>query len=219
MDIFQKIKKTVNEPKIYAVLLNSAQGQILHLGVHFTLEEAYTEARKKLEEVAMLVPGESVELKLWNGMEVRQAIANFMDPNILNEVFKANATTAVKGRKKNILSQFQPIEVTPELLSSILEANNTPPLKADFQEAMINGHTHVVKDQAPAEEPSLESQVRTWKIIKNEIMKRLIEGDDLMAAEAQKATLGINAYKYVIGKIQENRMKPSIIRELKKKKK
>ena len=44
MDIISNLKREIMEPKVFAVMVRSENAQALYLGVHFSLEEAYSSA-------------------------------------------------------------------------------------------------------------------------------------------------------------------------------
>jgi hypothetical protein len=82
MDIFTHLKRMVAEPKVYALTVESSQGQVLYLGVHFSLEEAHVAARDQLESFApFALKGDTVSIDLWNIMPARQVIAQLIDPS------------------------------------------------------------------------------------------------------------------------------------------
>ena len=59
-----------NEPKIYALLVGSIHGEILHIGVHFSLDEAYAAAKVKISTLGAHRPQDSVNLELWNTLDI-----------------------------------------------------------------------------------------------------------------------------------------------------
>lgn len=81
LDILTKLKKTVLEQRIYALLIKSSRGQVLHLGMHFSLDEAYLLARKRMEDLTPIIPGESVDIELWNSLSIRDIIVQSVDPS------------------------------------------------------------------------------------------------------------------------------------------
>jgi hypothetical protein len=86
MDILKNIKKEVLEPKIYAILVHSMRGQVLHLGIHFTLDEAYGDACKQLETISPHRPGEAKDMDMWNTIPIRQVIAGIVDENKIGDL-------------------------------------------------------------------------------------------------------------------------------------
>lgn len=74
------IRKSTTESKIFALVVSSKYGQILHVGVHFNLEDAYVNARKKLESIAAHNPSDSIDIGLWDSVPARRIIDAFIDP-------------------------------------------------------------------------------------------------------------------------------------------
>jgi len=77
MDIISNLKREIMEPKVFAVMVRSENAQALYLGVHFSLEEAYSSAVKTLPGWK---PGDNTDIDLWNSMPARLALAYLMDP-------------------------------------------------------------------------------------------------------------------------------------------
>lgn len=81
LDIFSQLKKSVLEPKVYTVLVSSTHGVVLYMGIHFTLDEAYTAARIQIESLAKHESGESVDIDMWNSVSVRDIVSKIVDPS------------------------------------------------------------------------------------------------------------------------------------------
>lgn len=73
------IKKSTSESKLFAMIVTSKFGQILYMGTHFSLDEAYSSARRKIESIAPHNPNDSVDIGLWNSMPARALIESFVD--------------------------------------------------------------------------------------------------------------------------------------------
>jgi hypothetical protein len=71
-----------NEPKIYALLVGSIHGQILHLGIHLSLDEAYAAAKVKMSALGAHRPQDSVNLELWNTLDLSFLFDGVKPPEI-----------------------------------------------------------------------------------------------------------------------------------------
>ena len=71
---FPKIKKMLSEPKVYALLVRARSGELLHIGVHFSLEEAYSVASKRMEILHGFDPEEPVDIDLWNSVPASEIV-------------------------------------------------------------------------------------------------------------------------------------------------
>jgi hypothetical protein len=74
------------EPKVFALLVKFSQGQLLYVGVHYALEEAFTAALHRLEDLPQFTPGEDVDIDLWNSMTARETIENILLPPGVSEM-------------------------------------------------------------------------------------------------------------------------------------
>ena len=72
MDIISNLKREIMEPKVFAVMVRSENAQALYLGVHFSLEEAYSSAVKTLPGWK---PGDNTDIDLWNSMPAKLAVS------------------------------------------------------------------------------------------------------------------------------------------------
>lgn len=188
MDI--SLKRAVLEPKIFALMVESARGQVLHLGVYFSLEEAYAAARQRMEILSPLALGEAADIDLWNSMSARQVIAQLMDPAKANELIQAlpegtpkepvdnsiGGPTFVVGGGSGDISKF------PELLQKLLKKPGAV---------------------APLVNSTIREQVQDIKTKRNELMKMLIRDGDISRVEELKSVLGSNSYRYVLKAIEK----------------
>jgi hypothetical protein len=189
MDI--SLKRAVLEPKIYALMVESARGQVLHLGVHFSLEEAYAAARQKMDVLAPPMQGEAIDIDLWNSMSARQVIAQLMDPAKANELIQSTLPEgtskepvdhAIIGPTFVVGNASGGIDKLPEMLKKLLE-----------------------KPEAvrPLVKTTIGEQVKDIKSKRNELMKRLIRDGDTARVEELKSVLGANSYRYVLKAIEK----------------
>lgn len=194
------MKKTVLEPKVYALILKSKCGQSLHVGVHFTLEEAYGAARRRIEKLPGYKDGDAVDIDLWNTMPGRQAIVELMDPTHLSAVhLEVNANQEIpfdlKGNPQEALADM------PEAVRNLLEGVMAGP--ETFMETIMAG----------AEEDTIEDCVNDMKLVKNDLMKKLIAEANIEQADKLKGLLGSNSYRYVMSEIKKKKVLPLLSHE------
>ena len=189
MDIFTKLKRTVTEPKIYAVMVESARGQVLHLGVHFSLEEAYSAARQRMEVLAPHSQGEAMDIDLWNTIPARQAIAQLMDPSWANELVKLP-----EGAPENpVDSHLAPVN------QGQIVAGNFPPML----QKLLERPGAVQPIATPTTIPTISDHIKDIKTKKNELMKKLIDDGSISQVEKLKSLLGPYSRRYVLRAIEK----------------
>lgn len=67
------------EPQIFAMVVSSKMGQRLHIGVHFSLEDAYAVARTEMEALGQHKPGDAVDIQLWNMVPAHDVLNKMID--------------------------------------------------------------------------------------------------------------------------------------------
>lgn len=190
MDI--PIKKAVSEPKVFALMVESARGQVLHLGVHFSLEEAYAAARQRMDTLSPTFQGEAIDIDLWNSMSARQVIAQLMDPSKVSglvqealpegtpgEPMDTNIITGptfIVGDSRGDISKF------PEMLQKLLKKPGAV---------------------RPLVHATVGEQVQDIKSKRNELMKKLISDGDVAQVEKLKSVLGSYSHRYVLKQIEK----------------
>lgn len=198
LDILSKIKRMVLEPKIYALLVTSNRGQVIHLGVHFSLEEAYSAARQRMEMLTPHKPGEAMDIELWNMMPARQVIAQITDP------MKISAIETPEGTPKTPTDN----NVAPAQGAVVIEGyGKLPPILEALMNS-ANPEPEPVKQQngeQPLVAPTLTDHIQDVKESRNDLMKKLIEDGDLSAVEKVKSLLGSHSRRYVIKAIEERK--------------
>lgn len=195
MDILSNIKKNVLEPKVYALMLKSASGQTLHIGVHFSLEEAFSVGVKRMEALVTHHPGEAVDIDLWNCIPARQLIAQMIEPSKVDEVFNVP-----QGEPSLIFPEEDTIFIknlgdVPSILAAIV----------DSQSPKFSPAQREVKRETLPPVPTVSECVQDLKVSKNNLMKMLIKSGDIDEVEKVKDLLGSNSRKYVINKIVEEK--------------
>lgn len=185
--MLSKVKKMVSEPKVYALMVESAHGQVLHLGVHFTLEEAYSTARRKMESLSSHTPGEAMDIDLWSMIPARQLIAQLLDPSSFNENSPKSDSETVKETSAFSEQDEEGINQLPESLKKILLSG--PNNKKLPVNSTMKDHIQEVKEK------------------KNRLMKKLIVEGDVEQVEKLKDLLGPNSRKYVLQAIKRRNLK------------
>ena len=177
-DILSKIKRQVLEPKIFTLLVSSAHGQVLHLGVHFSLEEAYAAARKRMELLSPHTQEEAIEMQLWNSMPARQAIAHIIDPSKAEALFNPEHTQTI----------------TPFASGVFVGNGKLPPLLEDLMKAA----KPLIKNSLNDQPTTVIDHIQELKNSKNNLMKKLIEDGDENQVERAKWLLGAYSKRYVL---------------------
>jgi hypothetical protein len=182
MDI-SKLKKITIEPKLYSLLVKSDRGHALHMGVYFSLEEAYAGARKKMESLMGHRPDEGVDIDLWNSMEARDVISMVMENKTPSEDSKWGETESVTSGAFEILNADADIsdavlEELPEIIKSILDKK--PKNKEQSKES--------VKEEPVS--TTVNEEAGKMKQSKNKLMKKLIQEENTDAVERVRPLLG-----------------------------
>jgi hypothetical protein len=181
MDILN-LKKMILEPKVYTMIVHSARGQILHLGVHFTLEEAYSAACKRMEILAPHKYGEAIDIDMWNSMPVRQVIAEIIAPNNIGEPIMTQGDERTQG--------------------AILEDTVIPLIQSILDQA-IPGALPKTEEMPPKVEATLDEKIYELKKTKNKLMKQLILDGNIEQVEKLKNLLDTNSRRYVLEQIKD----------------
>lgn len=101
-DILQNIKKLFLEPQIYAVVLESKGGIVLHLGVHYSLDEA---VRAATPAVNMVTPsGEVPRINLWSSIQGRDLIRSIVSMESAPVIAQAATTNPIPEKPKEPIS-------------------------------------------------------------------------------------------------------------------
>ncbi len=83
LNLFEKINKSVLEPNIYALVVKTPEREVLHIGVHFSLDEAYETACRNISRRMTKEKKESTEfiMEMWDSMSARDVVIKMSDPN------------------------------------------------------------------------------------------------------------------------------------------
>lgn len=180
------------EPKVYAVSIKSTRGTVLHMGVHFSLEEAYSAARKRMELLTPHKPGEAMDIDLWNCFSVRDVIVQSFDPNRLVPDPR-NVPLDPPNPMQGLGPVFIPDEGMPDLLKAILGVGDIELVDAPISVNMpASGAIHSVQDF-----------VDEVKASKNDLLNKLIETGDTSQVDKLGKFLTANEKKLVLKKIAE----------------
>ncbi|MFA5752868.1 MAG: hypothetical protein WC910_07365 [Bacteroidales bacterium] len=105
LNIFEKINKSVLEPNLYALVVKTPEREVLHIGVHFSLDEAYEAACQNISRHMTKEQRESTEItmEMWESMTARNVVIKMSDPNkiaIDEPVPVINDQPAVPGEQR-----------------------------------------------------------------------------------------------------------------------
>lgn len=190
-EFLEKLNRMIMEPKVYALLVKSTRGQVLHMGVHFSLEEAYAAARVRMQTLAPHQVGEAMDIDLWNCMTVRECLIQFFDPN---KVIPDPAT----------ISADPPNPMTPKI---IIGSGPMPPEVFQALLDAVGGSrtrgTPPVSDAEAQTAPTIQDHVTEVKEAKNDLLQKLVETGD--SSEVDKLGRVLTSYerKYVLKKIAD----------------
>ena len=185
----------VLEPKVYALLVTSNRGQVMHLGVHFSLEEAYSAARQRMEMLTPHKPGEAMDIELWNTMTARQVIAQISDPMHISASDLPKGTPNTPVDNNTIPAQgavvIEGFGTLPPILQALMDSSSPFP-----QKKQENG-------EQPPVAPTLKDHIQDVRESKNDLMKKLIEDGDIAAVEKVRDLLGAHSRRYVLKAIEK----------------
>lgn len=94
----QELKIKSVEPKIFSLVLRHDRGSYLHTNIHYSLEEAYRDARFEMEQAEPTIIGTNVALDMWNTMSVSQIKNGLFGP----QVVRATEAPVVKPTLPNV---------------------------------------------------------------------------------------------------------------------
>lgn len=201
-ELLKNLKKTVVEPKVYALLVKSARGQVVHIGVHFSLEEAYKAARLRMETLVPHKPGEAMDIDMWNTLSARECIAQLLDPNKVT-IAGAPATETV-----------DPAEGKPRVF---IEHNPSGKSIIDVLLGMADGDLSTLSDRANTVvngiEPTVQDHVEDLKEAKNGLIRKLAANGDIAEVEKLGKMLTSNERRYLRKKIVDRNDKDKQLKD------
>ena len=160
---FFGLKNKEIEPQVFAILVTSTQGNLLHLGVHYSLEEAYFTARERLFNISKN-KNLPVEIDLWNSAPLKNLVKQGKGETI--EVLTTlNSTDSVSPPSVEVIS-VTPGQIPQAILDKIVE------LSSQNTEKIIG-----TKDSSNKKEKeyTLEEQAELIREAKNIFIKNLVE--------------------------------------------
>ena len=80
-----KVKRFFAEPKIYALLLQTAGGGVLHLGIHYSLDEAVNAAIPMLNKTTDFQAGDHMTIEMWSSLSGKDAVSTIMNVDQMRE--------------------------------------------------------------------------------------------------------------------------------------
>lgn len=176
-----KIKKLTLEPRVYALLVKSAMGQVMHLGVHYSLDEAYGVARTQLEKLVQHAEGESVDIDMWHSIPARDMLPLLVD-------------------KSGMIDHFQ------KKLPIVQEHAGTPDVPpADLLKTILERHLSTTQKFMGQKKPKSKSPKRTEDAVKNDLMRKLISDGDMDAVEKAKKSLSKTEIQFVVSQITKHK--------------
>lgn len=192
-DLISKLKRKITEPKVFSLLISSMRGQIMYMGIHFSLEEAYAEAKRQMNDFSPLKDGESVDLDLWNAIPARQVVSQIVDPSFVDSIFGRGDKTT------------DPIEMLhPDMEIDRKDINEMT--LADIQVAKEAIDFDKIIGEQKESPISIDANLREVRKMKNELMKKLILSGRIELVDKAKSVLGTTSIKYVKNKIEENKI-------------
>lgn len=86
---FEKLKRMVMDPKVYALVVKTNRMAILHVGVHYSLDEAFAAVKQralnesKTKDLAKL----DIDMWMWEVMPAPAILARFFGKEIMPQAF------------------------------------------------------------------------------------------------------------------------------------
>jgi hypothetical protein len=179
MDILSNISKAIIEPRIYTVLVKSTKGQALHMGVYFSLEEAYSAA---VREIPGYKNGDRADMDLWDSLPARDVIVSILNPIKIEAI--ENENPLLNEIKKLLPMDGEEIH--------IVEKENLP---------------KEIKELIDIKPMDVNDYIQSMEHSKNILMGKLIESGDVSKANEIKQLIGNISHKYIIKEIEKRNKK------------
>lgn len=97
------IKTAAVNPRVYAVVVSSKRGSILHLGIYYSLDDAYVAAKKELFMFTPHKETEGVEIDFWSSLDADSTINALVNGSPNNIVIREEKPRVIE---KTILEQI-----------------------------------------------------------------------------------------------------------------
>lgn len=109
------LKQAVMEPQIYAIILHSKKNAILHLGIHFSLDDAIAAATPALLASGESKPTDRIEVEMWTSLSAKHVVRAVLDSN------EIPAMTKEIPIRKTAKEQFEEMKkIKNELMAKII---------------------------------------------------------------------------------------------------
>lgn len=132
LGVIPRLKRLFVEPRVYALVLESKKGAVLHLGIHYSLDEAINTARPHLARLVAYKPGEKFDIGMWavlSGNDVVRALltpeaaraeimpaAQAPQPDAPEKLIEQQASESGKDRKMSLQEKAKLVRRAKNLL-------------------------------------------------------------------------------------------------------
>lgn len=86
LGIIPKLRRMLLDPQLFALVLESRKGAVLHLGIHYSLDEAIRAATPGLLRMAPHKPEDKVGVELWTSLSGEAVINGLLSAEGLKEI-------------------------------------------------------------------------------------------------------------------------------------
>lgn len=192
---FKNIKREIVEPKIYAILVKSLRGFLLHVGVYFSLDDAYADAKEKLELSAPYEGTDLVIMETWNSMSLREAIFQSINPDKRGEWFVLTPD--------NIKNKDYPADLPEEVIKAldIIKVQDSSPEELEEPEEVEE--VEEVKEQHEPMAVTSEDLLKEVHIVKDSLIKQIIENNDENTLIAADSIFTRSEKRYILHEIKK----------------
>jgi len=189
----------VVEPKVYAMLVSSSRGQILHIGVHFSLEEAYTVARERMDKFTPHKAGDPIDIELWNTLTARQVLTQIIESSNIDVSKKGDEE---KPKENSVVDRTS----FPQAIVDIISADDPVAFIEQMNNRGMDGvevPIRIRKQMQPKRKVTASDAARGLRRSKNELMKRLIDEGNVEQISKFKDLLDANSQRYILNAIEK----------------
>lgn len=157
-DLFTKIKRRLIEPKIFAIVVRTRSLSLLHVEVHYTLEDAFLAAKQKLyDSLPDDKKSEHIEMFLFNSLATQQFLPKFYGEEatqiaLAQKPSEAGATASEEEPPlsgEELVSQV--VEGKDALMRTIIDESNLSLLRS-VRQFLTTNEIKFIKDQIKAKE-------------------------------------------------------------------
>lgn len=76
-----QLKRAWKTPEVYAIVLESSKGSLLHLGIHYSLDEAIAAATPALVASNPHLPSDIIGVEMWASLRGEDVVKTMLDNN------------------------------------------------------------------------------------------------------------------------------------------